>query len=142
MSDSAQLMAPDGMLVLFAGAPVGTVGPLDLSAVYLQNAQYTGTSGSRISDQQLVIDKAVAGLLSPERSLAAVGGIEAGRDGVQAMLEGRFAGKIVIFPQLKGLPLMGLEELAERYPAIGRHLGDGWSPEAERELIETFWKPA
>lgn len=141
MADSARLMATDGMLVLFAGAPVGTVGPLDLSAVYLDNVQFTGTSGSRLSDQQLVLEKAIAGQLSPERSLAAVGGIEAARDGVQAMLDGRFAGKIVVFPQLDGLPLMGLDELAERYPAIGRHLSDGWSDAAERELLETFWKP-
>lgn len=140
MADSARLMAPDGMLVLFAGAPVGTIGSLDLSDVYLHNAQFTGTSGSRLSDQRLVLDKAIAGQLSPERSLAAVGGIDAGRDGVQAMLEGRFAGKIVIFPQLDGLPLLGLDELADRYPSIGRHLDDGWNHNAERELIETFWK--
>src|SRR5690606_19394820 len=108
--------------------------------VYLHNAQFTGTSGSRLSDQRLVLDKAIAGQLSPERSLAAVGGIDAGRDGVQAMLEGRFAGKIVIFPQLDGLPLLGLDELADRYPSIGRHLDDGWNHNAERELIETFWK--
>jgi threonine dehydrogenase-like Zn-dependent dehydrogenase len=141
MGDAADLMAPDGMLVLFAGVPNGSMAPLDLSDVYLHNAQFTGTSGSKISDQAVVLGKAIAGKLSPQRSLAAVGGIEAARDGVQAMLDGTFAGKIVIFPQLTGLPLMGLPELGERYPDIGRHLEDGdiWTAEAEKAFIERFW---
>ncbi len=141
MGDAAQLMGPDGMLVLFAGVANGSYAPLDLSAVYLHNAQFTGTSGSKISDQALVMDKAVEGMLSPQRSLAALGGIEAAQDGVQAMLDGAFAGKIMIFPQLSGLPLTGLRELGERHPAIGEHLegGDIWTLDAERALIEEFW---
>ena len=139
MASAAQLMSDDGMLVFFAGVANGTTGPLDMSRVYLSNAQYTGTSGSTLDDQALVLDKTAAGLLSPDLNLAAVGGIEAGRDGVQAMLDGRFAGKIVIFPQVAGMPLLGLDELADRYPDIGSALGPQgqWTSEAERRLIET-----
>lgn len=141
MAQAAELMAPDGMLVLFAGVPNGTYAPLNMSAVYLHNAQFTGTSGSRLSDQALVIDKTVAGELSPNRSVAAVGGIEAAHDGIRAMMEGHYAGKVVIFPQVSGLPLIGLPELAERYPEVGAALGPGgvWTPEAEQALIERFW---
>lgn len=144
MADAATLMAPDGMLVFFAGVANGTYVPLDLSQIYLSNAQYTGTSGSTLADQALVIRKTLAGELSPNRSVAAVGGIEAARDGVEAMMEGRYPGKIVIFPQISGLPLMGISELKERYPAIAPHLGprDLWTPEAEQALIETFWNPS
>ncbi|MCE2513219.1 MAG: hypothetical protein J4F50_11875 [Acidimicrobiia bacterium] len=139
MADSARLMGPDGMLVFFAGVANGTMGPLDMSRVYLGNAQYTGTSGSSIEDQALVLAKAVGGTLSPDLNLAAVGGIDSGRDGMQAVLEGRFAGKVVIFPQISGVPLLGLDELAEKYPRIGEALGERgeWTPEAERILIET-----
>ncbi len=142
MADAATLMRPDGMLNFFAGVPNGTLAPLNMSYTYLHNAQYTGTSGSTLGDQQLVIDKALAGKLSPNRSVAAVGGIEVAAEGAQAMMEGRYAGKIVIFPQLTGLPLMGLEELAEQYPDIGAAMGPEkiWTAEAERLLIETFWK--
>ena len=49
--DGARLMAPDGMLVLFAGLPVGTRASLDLSNVFLHGAQFTGTSGSRSAAQ-------------------------------------------------------------------------------------------
>ena len=142
MAEASSLMAPDGMLVLFAGVPNGTFGPLDLSEVYLHGAQFTGTSGSRIVDQQRVLDKAAKGKLSLEASLAAVGGIEAARDGLEALMDGRFAGKIVIFPQLTGLPLLELAELADRYPSIGALMdnGDSWTRAAEAELFETFWK--
>ena len=140
MASAARLMSADGMLVFFAGVANGTTGPLDMSQVYLSNAQYTGTSGSTLDDQALVLDKTAQGSLSPDLNLAAVGGIEAGRDGVQAMLDGRFAGKIVIFPQVAGMPLLGLDELADKYPDIGSALGPQgqWTSEAERRLLETF----
>ncbi len=140
MGDAATLMSNNGMLVLFAGVANGTLAPLNMSDVYLHNAQYTGTSGSSIADQESVIDKAKTGALSPERSLAAVGGIEAGQNGVRALLEGDFAGKVMIFPQLKGLELMGLAELAEKHPDIAAVLGENntWTKEAEQILFETY----
>jgi hypothetical protein len=74
MAEGGRVMKPDGMLVFFAGVPNGTLAPLDLSNVYLHNAQYTGTSGLTLQDQRLVMDRALAGALSPGRSVAAVGG--------------------------------------------------------------------
>lgn len=143
MAESGTVMGPDGMLVLFAGVPNGTYAPLKVSDVYLHNAQFTGTSGSRLSDQQLVINKTVAGELSPNRSVAAVGGIEAAQEGLRALMEGRYPGKVVIFPQISGLPLTGLPELKEQFPDVAAKLGpnDMWTPEAEQVLIERFWKP-
>jgi threonine dehydrogenase-like Zn-dependent dehydrogenase len=143
MAEAGTLTAPDGMLVFFAGVPNGTYAPLDISSVYLHNAQFTGTSGSRVSDQARVLEKTVAGELSPNRSVAAVGGMEAARDGVQAMMDGRYAGKVVIFPQISGLPLMGIDELKERFPEVAAALapGDVWTPAAEQALLERFWKP-
>jgi threonine dehydrogenase-like Zn-dependent dehydrogenase len=143
VTDGAGLMAPGGMLVLFAGLPVGTRASLDLSPVFLEGAQYTGTSGSRIADQALVVEKTLDGLLSPGRSLAAVGGIEAAKDGLQAMIDGRFPGKIVIFPQLRGLPLTSLGDLAASDPEIAATLGEGgtWTREAEATLFARYWAP-
>ncbi len=140
MGDAATLMSTNGMLVLFAGVANGTLAPLNMSNVYLHNAQYTGTSGSSIADQVSVIDKTIAGSLSPGRALAAVGGIEAGQNGVRALYEGHYAGKVMIFPQLSGLELMGLAELAEKHPEIGAVLGENntWTAEAERILFELY----
>lgn len=140
MADAAKLMAADGMLVFFAGIANGTMGRLDMSRVYLHNAQYTGTSGSALSDQQVVLNKAVKGSLSPALNLAAIGGIEAARDGVEAVMQGRFAGKVMIFPQVSGVPLLGLDELAYQFPEIAAALGERgeWTNEAEQLLIENY----
>lgn len=143
MAEAGTYLAPNGMLVLFAGVPNGTMAALDMSAVYLHNAQFTGTSGSALADQAMVIAKTVSGDLSPNRSVAAVGGMEAARDGVAAMMEGRYPGKVVIFPQISGLPLLGLDELKANYPAVADKLADGdvWTAEAEAALVEAFWQP-
>jgi len=137
VTQAARLLAGDGMLVLFAGLPVGTRASLDLSRVFLYGAQYTGTSGSRIADQALVVRKTLAGQLSPDHALAAVGGMEAAPDGLRALIEGRFAGKIVIFPQLSNLPLTAVADLADADPELGAALGRGgtWNAEAEAVLF-------
>jgi L-sorbose 1-phosphate reductase len=135
---AADAMAPDGMLVLFAGVPVGTRAALDLSPVFLAGAQYTGTSGSRIADQALVVRKSLVGELEPRRALAAVGGMDAAQDALRALVEGRFAGKIVIFPGLRDLPLTPLPELAVAEPDVGAALApDGsWTMAAEDRLFD------
>jgi len=143
MAQAATHMAEDGMLVFFAGVPNGTFAPLDLSKVYLHGAQFTGTSGSALSDQALVIEKTLRKRLSPARSVGAVGGMQAALEGVRAMLDGRYAGKILIFPQIEGLPLTGLDELARTEPAVAEKLGPGgvWTAAAEAALVERYWKP-
>ncbi len=140
---AAAAMAPDGMLVLFAGVPVGTRVALDLSPVFLHGAQYTGTSGSRIADQALVVRKTMDGELEPRRALAAVGGMETAAEALQALVDGRYPGKIVVFPQLTGLPLTGLDELAKD-PEIGPLLGaDGsWTSAAEDALFARYGRAA
>jgi len=143
MAEAAAHMAPDGMLVLFAGVPNGTYAPLDLAKVYLHGAQYTGTSGSALADQAVVIGKALGGTLSPARSVGAVGGLEAAVEGMRAMIDGRFSGKILIFPQVRGLPLTGLADLAKADPDVAATLGpDGvWTAAAEAVLLEKYWTP-
>ena len=142
--EASAALAPDGMLVLFAGVPVGTRLELDMSPVFLGAVQYTGTSGSRIADQALVVEKTVEGGLAPERALGAVGGMEAAQESLRALVEGRFAGKIVIFPHLGDLPLTSIAELAEREPSVGSALGPGdtWTTEAEAALFARHLRPA
>jgi len=139
MAEADTLMKPDGMLVFFAGVPNGTLAPLNLSAVYLDNAQYTGTSGLTIHDQQQVVDLANRGDLSPGSIVGAVGGMRAAKDGLQALVDGSYSGKVLIFPQIHDLPLMGLDELKERLPAVGEKLspGDTWNDAVEAALFDS-----
>lgn len=140
MADSATFMKDDGMLVLFAGVPNGTLAPVDFSSVYLSNAQYTGTSGLTIDDQTVVMDNALSGNIAPAVCVAAIGGMNVAKNGIEAMIDARYPGKILIFPQLKSLPLLGLDELAEKLPQVAEKLGAGnvWNVDAEKALFEAY----
>ena len=142
MEEGDTVMRPEGMLVLFAGVPNGTMGNVNLSNVYLSNAQYTGTSGLTIHDQASVMERRIAGTLSPGRSVAAIGGMETAADAIQSVMDSRYPGKVVIFPQIHDLPLTSLKELPDRLPEVAAKLGEDmmWTNEAEEALIEKFWK--
>src|SRR5258706_1653265 len=145
MEEGDTAMKADGMMVVFAGVPNGTMGIVDLSNVYLSNAQYTGTSCLTVNDQASVMERRVAGTLSPARSVAAIGGLETAAQAIESVIEGKYAGKVIIFPQIRNLPLMSLKELQERLPEVAAKLGEDlmWTSEAEEMLIEKMWdKPA
>jgi threonine dehydrogenase-like Zn-dependent dehydrogenase len=145
MEEADTVMKPDGMLVLFAGVPNGTMGAVNLSHVYLSNAQYTGTSGLTLHDQASVMERRIAGTLSPGRSVAAIGGLETAAEAIVSVIESKFPGKVVIFPQIHNLPLTSLKALKDRLPDVAAQLGDDnlWTNAAEEMLIEVLWdKPA
>lgn len=141
MQDAALLLGKDGMLNFFAGVQNGTMIDVDLNNIFMNNMQITGTSGSTIDDQKMVIHKTTEKMLSPNLSVAAVGGFNAAVEGMDAMMSGVFTGKIIIYPQIPDLPLVSLNEFAERYPEIARYMGpnNSWSREAELALLDTIW---
>lgn len=142
MAEADTLMHKDGMLVFFAGVPNGTKAHLNLSTVYMSNAQYTGTSGLTLGDQFQVLNQSAKGSLNPGRSVGAIGGMNVAKEGIQAMIDGRYAGKIIIFPQFPDLPLIGLDDLHKIHPDIAEKLepGNMWTKEAEEALFEKYWK--
>lgn len=142
MEEGDTVMKADGMMVLFAGVPNGTYGAVNLSNVYLANAQYTGTSGLTIHDQALVMERRLAGTLSPGRSVAAIGGLPTAAAALEAVEHGTYPGKVIVFPQIQDLPLMGLKELKDKLPEVAAKLGEDflWTREAEEALIERFWQ--
>jgi threonine dehydrogenase-like Zn-dependent dehydrogenase len=133
-------LAPDGMLVIFGGLARGTMAALDLSNVYLGNAQVTGSAGSTIHDQAAVIEKVAAGHLSTASAVAAIGGINAAKDGIQGLIDRRFPGKMVIFPQVTSFPLTALPDLENVAPSVFARLApDGtWTREAELEFLHLY----
>ena len=137
-------LAEQGLMNIFAGVPIGTIASLDLTGVYARQVRFVGSSGSRISDLKDTLEAAESGRLSTNTSVAAVGGIEASWDGMLAAKEGRFPGKIVIYPQIRGLELTALQDLSDRLPNVYAKLTDGmfWNREAEEELLRSMLKPA
>jgi hypothetical protein len=110
---------------------------LDLDAVRARGARYVGSSGSAIADMRETLSKVESHELSTNASLAAIGGMNAAREGMAAVKDGRFPGKTLVFPLIHDLPLMSLAELQEAYPSVYARLKDGkfWTNEAEEELF-------
>jgi len=137
ISDAARYLAPRGVMNIFAGVARGTVARLDLSDVYLKDVRVIGHSASTIDDLRLMLHQAETGQLSPNRSVAAVGSLTAARDGLKAVQDTAYPGKIVIYPQIKDLPLTALADLKDRLPTVYAKLKDGreWTVEAEEEFL-------
>jgi len=137
MSDAATYLAAKGVMNIFAGVVRGTMVDLDLSDVYRRDVRVIGHSASTIDDLRLMLNQAEKGRLSPNRSVAAVGSLGAARDGLQAVLDTAFPGKIVIYPNIRDMPLTAVTDLQERLPSVHAKLRDGreWTVEAEREFL-------
>jgi D-arabinose 1-dehydrogenase-like Zn-dependent alcohol dehydrogenase len=137
MSDAATYLAPKGVMNIFAGVARGTMAGIDLSDAYLKDARVIGHTASSIDDLRLMLHQAESGELSPNRSVAAVGSLGAARDGLQAVKDTSFPGKVVIFPNIKEMPLTSLSELKDKLPTVYAKLKDGreWTVEAEEEFL-------
>ncbi len=140
VEQASEYLADSGMINLFAGIPRGTNAELDMGAIALRGIRYTGTSGSSIDDLRTAIAMTERGELSPNRSVAAIGGLAAARDGMQTVMEGTFPGKVVIYPQIVDLELTALPDLADKLPEVAAYLDpDGaWTKEAEAALLRKF----
>jgi D-arabinose 1-dehydrogenase-like Zn-dependent alcohol dehydrogenase len=136
IGDAGEWLGEQGAMNIFAGIALGTMADLDLSRVYLRGARFVGTSGSAIADLQYTLEKTEAGQLSPNGSVAAIGGINAVKEGLQAVAEGGFPGKIVIFPQITDLSLAALPDLGEIAPDVAQELDrEAWTKAAEEALL-------
>jgi len=144
------LLAPVGSLVgdairaslegciinIFAGIPASTRQALDLD-IYIANRCYMiGTSGSVIRDMKIVLEKIKRGRLDTNCSVDAVSGMAGAIDGLATVENRTLAGKIVVYPELHGLGLTPLSELAQLYPSVAAELRHGqWTATAEKELL-------
>ncbi len=137
ISDAATHVAPYGIMNVFAGVGRGTMTDFDLSDVYLKNVRWFGHSASTIDDLRLMLHQAESGELSPNRAVAAIGSLNAARDGLISVRDTTFPGKVVIFPQIKDMPLTPLAELKDKLPTVYAKLKDGreWTVEAEEEFL-------
>jgi L-sorbose 1-phosphate reductase len=110
---------------------------LDLSDVYLKQVRMIGHSGSNMIDMHITLEKSASDELSRNRSVAAIGSLSAAREGLMAVKNTVFPGKVVIYPNIKELPLTAIADLADALPSVYEKLKDGreWTNEAEAELL-------
>ncbi|MBA3870524.1 MAG: alcohol dehydrogenase, partial [Anaerolineae bacterium] len=61
------------------------------------------------------------------------------RDGLQALQDAVFPGKVVIFPHIKEFPLTALSDLKDKLPTVYAKLENGlWNSEAEKEFLRVM----
>ncbi len=128
----------EGALInIFAGIPATVKQELDLDTYISNRCFMFGTSGSRLSDMKIVLGKVLSGQLNTDCSVDAVSGMAGAIDGIRAVEARTMAGKIIVYPQLKDMPLVPLSELSEKYPSVAKKLNKGiWTKEAEQELLK------
>jgi threonine dehydrogenase-like Zn-dependent dehydrogenase len=143
ISEASTYLAPGGVMNVFAGVLRGTMAQIDLSQVYLEGARVIGHTASSIDDLKLMLFQAENGLLAPNRSVAAIGSLEAASDGLQALQNAVYPGKVVIYPHIKPMPITAVPDLKEALPSVYAKLenGRGWTTEAENEFLNVMLKP-
>ena len=74
--------------------------------------------------------------------VAAIGSLEAAKDGLRALQDAVYPGKVVIFPNIQPLALTALKDLEKTLPEVFEKLKNGrvWTKEAERALINALGK--
>lgn len=140
ISASAPLLADGGVMNVFAGVARGTTAEIDLNDMAARGTHIIGHSASVIDDMLTMLNQVESGKLSTNRSVAAIGSLSAARDGMQALIDATYPGKVVIFPNIRELPLTSLGDLKDALPAVYAKLGRGgtWTKEAEAELLESM----
>jgi threonine dehydrogenase-like Zn-dependent dehydrogenase len=137
ISDSANYLANEGVMNIFAGVNRGTMAELDLNDMLNKHVRVIGHSASTIDDMKLMLHDTETGVLSPNRSVAAIGSLEAAKDGLQSLKNATYPGKVVIFPNIKYMPVTALSDLKDKLPTVYAKLKDNreWTVEAEEEFL-------
>lgn len=133
------LAGTNGFVNLFAGLATGTKAPVPLERI-CRGVKMIGCSGSRISDLRAVLAMVEARHLESNRSVAAIGGLDAAHLGLKAVKEAVFPGKVIIYTQVPSFPLTPLEDLPASEPEIAAKLSpDGsWTNAAEEAFLEKY----
>jgi hypothetical protein len=132
------MLAPGGVVNVFAGLTRGTDAMLDLNPVIDgRQIRFIGSSGSSIADMRSMLVLVEQGALDTNRTVAAIAGLDGVYDGIYAVSQGTFPGKVVVYPHITGLGLTPLSELRDRLPQVYAKLGPGeaWTVEAEQEML-------
>ncbi len=112
---------------VFAGFPNKDTAWLkvNLNDMHYQDWTLLATSGSPTSAMQKALEDTAAGVINPDNAVAAVGGLAAGKEAIEATKLGTYPGRIVIYPHIE-MPLTPVADLTET---------GIWSLAAERELM-------
>ena len=142
IADAAGWLAERGVMNIFAGVARGTTAKIDLNDTIFRDTRVIGHSASSIENMITMLNEVESGNLSTNRSVAAIGSLEAAKDGLRALQDAVYPGKVVIFPNIQPLALTALKDLEKTLPEVFEKLKNGrvWTKEAERALINALGK--
>ncbi len=111
LAHAAKYLGKDGLMNIFAGIPAGVEGSLSIQGMVESSHRYIGSSGSRTEHLRHTLELAGEGTLNPVTALAAIGGMKTLKHGLEAVIEAKFPGKAVIFPNAPDMPLTRVADL-------------------------------
>lgn len=136
LTESVEQAAQNGIINVFAGINADVEVAIDLDQYIRKQLYFVGTSGSRLEDMEVVLEKVESGKLDTNISVAAVCGIENAVDGIRAVENHSISGKIIVYPSVSGLPLLTLDKLQQSMPEVAKKLSEGlWTKDAEDVLL-------
>jgi threonine dehydrogenase-like Zn-dependent dehydrogenase len=139
VADAVKTAAAGAIINIFAGIPATVTAAVDLNVYIRRHLYFVGTSGSVLADMHTVLANLQAGKINTNLSVAAVCGLEGAIEGISAVEKRLVAGKIVVYPACRKLPLVTLEQLPGTMPAVAGALADGcWSSQAEKMLLQMY----
>ncbi len=142
LNGAAQFLKKDGLMNIFAGIPAGKESSLNVRMIAQEGVRYIGSSGSKTAHLRHTLNMAETGKLSPVSALAAVGGMNELKNGLQAVIDARFPGKTVIFPECENLPLIQVGDLTELSPEINATLDKNgrYTMKTEKIILQKYGK--
>ncbi|MBE6402295.1 MAG: hypothetical protein E7039_01065 [Lentisphaerae bacterium] len=142
LMQSAAHLGKDGLMNIFAGIPAGKEGELDLATIARNGGRYIGSSGSKTAHLRHTLELATSGKLQPVTALAAVGGMQDLKKGLDAVANAKFPGKTVIFPNCEDMPLTPVSQLGDILPdAAATYDEQGfYTSKTEKALLDKFEK--
>ncbi|MBP5531339.1 MAG: hypothetical protein J6Y54_04850, partial [Lentisphaeria bacterium] len=142
VSFAAKFLSDGALVNMFAGIPAGEAAKLSVRDIAKHNVRYIGSSGSTFDDMADTLRAGAEGEFQPVAALAAVGGMNALKQGLEAVAAGSFCGKTAILPQCPDLPLTEVDKLGELDPELPGTLdADGnYTIATEKMLLEKWGK--
>jgi threonine dehydrogenase-like Zn-dependent dehydrogenase len=126
VSQAVQQAGTGAIINIFAGIAADKTAAIDLDAYIAKRMYFIGTSGSVVDDMKAVLAKVVSGRLDTNLSVAAVSGLEGAIDGIRAVEKNLLPGKIMVYPDCKGLKLTPITP--------------PWTKQAEETLLAQYPK--
>lgn len=141
VSDAVQRLGVDSLMNIFAGIPAGKKATFSLDGITQKGQRFIASSGSGMDDIKHTLELTESGKLSPVYALAAVGGMNSLKEGIQGVMDARFPGKTVIYPQAENMPLVAVEDVDELCAGAANTLNkDGVLTFETEKLLRDTWE--